>query len=528
MILEYKLDYRASSLIYEKIFLDMLKTSQLDGNILKDGFNLSLFVEADDIETLEDFSTLFATNLPNSIFLYSTKASMVESMPTQKYILPNKPSQELPLCPSCLRKIKEDYNIYRDCNVCNSSLNIDIQSHKKEIEDAVSIIKNGGVSELSTLCNIYKVSLPSKDFNGLDFDILAYDLATIERYTHSEDYELNAIASFEKPIIRLKKSLKFNMDYEEIEQHIINFRLADDPILTLLSQELHNEGIDIVALTKTSQISEPLEVVASLKNIVIVKGNRGIEKLDIKRTPYNPLNEFDIISKEHNLKDKYENIAFIHISKEGNNSILVYGKKYGIIEYLSFAFRFNSISDIFTKIENSDEKGKKLVLNYKDKFEEHYNSIKDIKLTDKEFNIYYLWGIISTILNFSTKDTIMDNAKVIEDNSIAFLGDRGVRIDYKLIKDENQKVSLNALMVIRSAMSFKLAGADELGISYGVIESFVEFLTNELDELKQNMGIESVAVGGSLLSNKRVFSKISKEASMNFNLYFNNEVPLYD
>ena len=70
-------------------------------------------------------------------------------------------------------------------------------------------------------------------------------------------------------------------------------------------------------------------------------------------------------------------------------------------------------------------------------------------------------------------------------------------------------------MTIRTAISFKLAGVDQLGLCYGVIESFLEFITNEIDELKQTMGVEAVVITGSLLSNRRVFSKISTEVSMN-------------
>jgi len=57
MILEYSLDYRSTSLIYEKIFLNQLKVSNLSGEIVRDGYILKLFVESQEIEKLEEFAT---------------------------------------------------------------------------------------------------------------------------------------------------------------------------------------------------------------------------------------------------------------------------------------------------------------------------------------------------------------------------------------------------------------------------------------------------------------------------------------
>ena len=75
-------------------------------------------------------------------------------------------------------------------------------------------------------------------------------------------------------------------------------------------------------------------------------------------------------------------------------------------------------------------------------------------------------------------------------------------------------------MIIRSAISFKLAGIDKLSLSYGIIESFVEFLINIIDEIKEEMDITTITIGGSLLENKKIFTKITENCSANYNLYF--------
>lgn len=208
-----------------------------------------------------------------------------------------------------------------------------------------------------------------------------------------------------------------------------------------------------------------------------------------------------------------------------HNNILVYCKKFGTIEYLSFAFKFDSVKDVFDSIMSSNESGKKLVENFKNKFPEHFEAISAITFNEEEFNVYKLWGIVSIVLGYSKDKNIFASAKVLEDSASSFFGTKGPRIDYKL-KRVDSKVYLDPLMTIRTAMSFKLADVDRLTLSYGVIESFVEFVSTQLDEIKEEMKSDAVVVTGSLLQNRHLFSKLSKEVSINHKLYFNKELPI--
>ena len=104
-----------------------------------------------------------------------------------------------------------------------------------------------------------------------------------------------------------------------------------------------------------------------------------------------------------------------------------------------------------------------------------------------------------------------------------FLGDRGPRIDYK-ITEEDSNISIQPLKIVQSAISFKLAGIDHLTLSYGIVESFIEFLSNEIDNLKETMDIETAVFAGSLLENNKLFSRIVKETASNHKIYFNNQL----
>jgi hypothetical protein len=542
MILEFSLDYRSSSLVYEKIFLRTLKSLSLNGKIVKKHFLLKFYVEADAPESLEEFATLFSNELPHSIFLHKSEASIVDEMPQESYALPEREKPSLSFCPKCLKEVMDSehenyYNIFTECEVCGYGVEGINRSYKNEFEKTANTIKEGKVVELNTFYGKYFVGLPDKICNSIKFDIIVYDLATVEKYANVEKNEIVALGALEKPFVKLKKRVKFTMDFEEIDADLIRFKLSDDFVFHLLMEELHKIGVDVIFITKEeiqSQDSlllvnpkeelEPIEVVVSENDIAIVDGEKGLPAFPVSAKSVNPyIGSFYSVIKEHKLKD--ENIAGINLSKKYSNNILVHGKKYGTVEYLSFNFNFDSMKDIFDQIAGTNETGEKIVQNYKKTYPDHFDKISEIVFDDREFNIYKLWGVIAIVLDFAKTDNPLDAAKILEESAMSFLGTKGPRIDYKLL-NLNSKVHLDPLMTIRTAMSFKLAGVDQLTLCYGVIESFLEFITNELDEIKQNMDITAVTATGSLLGNKHLFSKMSREISVNHNIYFNNELPV--
>ena len=540
MIIEYKIDYRSSSQIYEKMFLQVLKKHSLEGGVLRDGFILKCYVVAKDSKEFEDFAVEFSKSLPHSIFLYDTEVNVVESLPDENMELEEQDKLSLPFCLNCLDKAmdkngKDYYNIFTSCDLCGYDIEGKNKNYKEDFEKIAKLIKDGGNIKINTFYGNFTVGIPSKVCNDIDFDLIAYDYVTIKKYANVEDFEIKALASIEKPFIKLKKQIKFTMDFEDVEKELIRFKLPDDLILHFLMQELNELGINLIfitiddidvqqslILTEPEDIIEPIEVVVSQDHIAIVKGGKGLPEFSKNTKKIIPaVGAFYSIIKEHKLT--YNDMAGIYLSKKYQNSILIHGEKYGTKEYLSLNFKFESIADIFSQIQSTNETGEKIIENFNKKFPEHFDRITSIFFEDTSFNIYKLWGIISIILDFTSSNDVLEAAKIMEDNSISFLGSKGPRIDYKLIKIDDKTV-LDPLMAIRSAMSFKLAGVDVLTLSYGVVESFAEFLSCELDDMKENMKIDAVAIAGSLLENKKLFSRLSIDCSKNHNIYFNNQL----
>ena len=382
----------------------------------------------------------------------------------------------------------------------------------------------------------YTLGIPSGACKDFTFDLLSYDLAGVMKYAHVEEHELSALASFEKPLLMLKTRAEFANDFKIEDRDLLRFKLPDDMVLHLLMEELQHLGITLLFMTKEkiayqeecmlfapTQEYLPIQVVTSPKDRAIVSGDKGLPIFPASEETAAPLSAFYSVIKEHRLDD--ENIIGINLSKTAPSSVLVHGKKYGTIEYLSLNFIFDCMATIFKQIIDSDENGGKIVQNYKKTYPEHFERIIQITFEEPHFNIYRLWGVVAIVLELTDSKDPLEAAAVLEGNTMLFLGTKGPRIDYKL-HNHGGKVILDPLMTLRTAMSFRLAGVDPLTLSYGIMESFCEFLANEMDQVKQSMDTTAIAVSGSMLENKHLFSKISQEISTNHRVYFNNELPV--
>ncbi len=543
MILEFSIDYRSSSLVYEKIFLDSLKEHSLNGKIIKNHFSLKLYVEAEDIESLENFITNFSLSLPHSIYLYENGAQMVEKMPDGEYKFPTK-NKKAPLssCLKCSNEVMDSksenyYNIFKECDVCGYGIDGEKENYKEKLQQAAKDIKSGKTIQLNTFYGKYIVGLPSKICNDYKCDLVAYDYATVDEYMNATEDELKAIASLEKPFIKLARKMKFVLDYESVERELFRCKLPDDLILHFLMQELFelNERLIFISkdkidynhtlhLVEPKEELEPIEIVVSSSHRAILRGRKGLPKPpELKDEAVPSQGALLSIMREHKLD--FDNIASLYLSKEHGSSLIAHGKKYGFVKCLDFKFNFSSMKEIFQAISQASEISKKLVDNYTKKFPEHIEKIENISWESSKISIYELWGIIAIALNFTQTKNIHEAAQDLEDNNNKFLGDKGPRIDYVLIK-EDTKAILDPLKVLRSAMSFKLAGVDDLMLSYGIMESFAEFISHELDLLKDSMDIEVIALSGSMLENKKLFKKLCKESSINHKLYTHNELPV--
>lgn len=100
-----------------------------------------------------------------------------------------------------------------------------------------------------------------------------------------------------------------------------------------------------------------------------------------------------------------------------------------------------------------------------------------------------------------------------------FLGDKGVRIDFSI----NDRGELAADKLIRSAMSYKLAGVDDKVLSYGFIDSLSYFLSDLMDARRDEF--DAVIFGGALFG-ERKFADLVLKLCRNHAASFSDEFEL--
>ncbi|MGP1560487.1 MAG: hypothetical protein ACTTIC_00170 [Helicobacteraceae bacterium] len=110
-------------------------------------------------------------------------------------------------------------------------------------------------------------------------------------------------------------------------------------------------------------------------------------------------------------------------------------------------------------------------------------------------------------------ERIHQSAEIFLNAADDFLGKKGPAIDFKLVKFEG-KFFLDVVPVIKSAMSFKLAGVDRHVLAYGVIDSFSAFLSNNADDLNT----KNVHFLGAIFNHRSVLFKTASKFDKNYKI----------
>ncbi|MDE5817589.1 MAG: hypothetical protein K2H55_08800, partial [Helicobacter sp.] len=118
--------------------------------------------------------------------------------------------------------------------------------------------------------------------------------------------------------------------------------------------------------------------------------------------------------------------------------------------------------------------------------------------THQSANIFDVLGIAYQLFYDENADLGSAKAHMLA-FAEGFLGASGPRIDFKLAASESG-VQLTHHAILRSAMSFRLAGVDEQTLAFGILESLAEFFANFVRDLCENFALNAAVVSGSMLS----------------------------
>jgi predicted nucleic acid-binding Zn ribbon protein len=553
MVLKFVFETEAENGIIEKILIRVAKRLNIKLGLSRDIKSLNAYIDGNE-EDIDNFSRELSGELPLSIFLKSLNADVVEEFKDD--LKREFPELNVPPCPKCLREVKDPenenyYNPFHHCEVCgyrvNEKLKVKSEKWKEKFENLAYKLKNEGRIYIQTMNGKYEVSANLEDAE----QIVAVDLAAVATYFMSFEGDAKALGSIEKPLVNLKTNLNFKKEFG-LSNPAYYVKLPDCMVIELLCEEIKSD-IKLLGLKRSGlstdfefEIDNKDEIITAVvtdtrnHNILVQKGERcllpkfekylgtdsyavngkyaalsgeGKTVIDFKdRLPggaetkevSKPFAGYFGVMNQYALEEKVTmGFAFY---KEDESKIMMNSPKFGLVEYIEFDFKYNSIKDVFAEISAMDETGPKLIENYSKKNPELFNKIINLDLTTQKKGIAYLWGLIAVILGFS--DNIDNGYKSLLEYSNSAMAKKGPRIDYKM-KDKN----LNPLWAVRTAMSFKLAGVDSFLLSYGVVESFAEFLTNTYEQVTKESPLDGAVIVGDLFEGEflnKIYTNISK------------------
>ncbi len=538
MILKFIFRLDSNNGVIEKIL--MRNANNIKLGLSRDNENLYAYVEGSE-EEIESFSKKISTELPLSIFLKSLSAEVVDEFKDD--LDRNFPKISLPPCPKCLREVKDNENehyfdIFHHCEVCGYDAKGDwVEKDKRRefFENLAEKLKNENIF-IQTMNGSFEVS---KNLEDVDF-IMAKDLAAIAKYFMSFEGDAKALASIEKPFVKLKTNLEFKKTYGlstpafyvKLPDCMVTELLFEVVDFPLLGFKKSNNTKDLNFEVKTQKPLFAVVTDSKHKDILIEKGDRSIipkfEK-DIKQE-----GKYKEYGYKNGVIDRLENLGEINSKEtspvfsgfygvleqwelkdknimgfcfyEEENKILINSPKFGLIEYIDFKFGFNNFEEIFAEISIMNDTGKKLIKNFKEKRADLFENALKSDITSDKKGIYYLWGLIGIVLGMGKN--IDEGFEAILKYSSEAMTKKGPRIDYKMTQN-----NLNPLWAIRTAMSFNLAGVDNYLLSYGVVESFAEFLSNQYETFNRDHDLNGAIIVGDLFRGEflnKIYSYIDK------------------
>jgi len=560
MVLKFTFQTQSTNGVIEKILIKTANNINIKLGLNRDLENIYAYIEGKE-EDIENFSRELASALPLSIYLKSLDAEVVEEFKDD--LKREFPQINLPPCPKCLEEVKDSknenyYNPFHHCEVCgyrlDEKLTVKNEKWKEKFEDLANKLKSEGKIYIQTMNGKFEVST---DLESAE-QIVAVDLSAVATYFMSFEGDAKALGSIEKPLVNLKTNLNFKKEFG-LSNPAYLVKLPDCMVLELLCEEVKNE-IKLLGLKKSGKSEDfsfeckntdeiPVAVVTDTKNhdILIQSGERSLlpkyekalkKEIEVSYKKYKlasdkeksvisvgvanndkevavPFAGYFGVMREWELEEKVT-VGFAFY-KEDESKIMINSPKFGLVEYVDFDFEFKDGAEIFAGIKVMNETGEKLVENFAKKEPEIYQKALNANLESSKKSVAYLWGVIGVILGFAENvDEGYDKLLFFANSAMT---KKGPRIDYKM-KDKN----LDPLWAVRTAMSFKLAGVDNYLLSFGVVESFAEFLTNTYEQLNKESQIDSAVIVGDMFEGE-LLNKVYTNISKNYTVYTPKALP---
>ncbi len=584
MHIAFKFKYIHDNGLFTRLLFRINELSNIPLSLYQDGTEYRIETSGDQA-SLEALAEQISSLIPQSLFLEEYKIEEVDSEEGSGTLSKNDVTYEVPYCPECQENVIKTLNPFNPCSVCGFSevsismddltafTGITASTEEDVFLQLATVLDEKGEITLPTYNGVRRFSLLSTNEQN-DQGILFCDPTDISDKFLITQGELDTLMMVEKPTVRLKPKLMLRSEHE-LNQPFYPVFFADDKITLALSFALKNKGIDAVYCDHVST----LRVATALDEQLIIASGRDMlpwpidmrlkqpsfceyngfqgygdtnglqvnKALDFKKQPtihYVANHEKSSVAKairfepahaamrsivlEHSLAEQA--LCGIHFSRAHPSHIFSFSTKIGYTPMV--LFRDNDITQpkhMLEAIRTMDEKGMRLVENFKKTFPDLYDTIEQVEFKSNIdiSDITKIWSMAAVFIGLYEGDDALESCEKLESTAIEFSGKSGPRIDYKVISTE-EGYQLDPRLAIRSAMSFKLAGLDDYLLSFGFIDSLADFIAQQAEDADANIGIHGVTLSGGIFENRQLLMRAYNALSVNYPIYRNKRLSIDD
>jgi hypothetical protein len=550
MILAFEFTYVSKNGILETLLQEIATDFGIVFRLTHQGETLTLYVE-DTKERLGAFADVLSLSLPLSIFFKSSSVYVADALPTQSDVAVQ--STHTPLfTPKVLALVEQTKAPFASHQGAEQNMalvqndHVAMQAKNRDeylalyasIADALASNVSVGIQNDTSSYTITTIENAAALASMEAIEVIATDLSVVERLAVVRDNEIKALASMERPSIRVKVNALFAQKNILPTQRVV-IRLGDDLFLYQLSKVLFEKGIHFIARTahpfqeaSTKVILSGMQPALPLQIAVFENGEIALIKGDAyaSKSLKESTEKFDepshgvfaSLMQENNLFDA--SVSCFYLSKTHQDRIMHYSKEHGMLNLIEFPLPA-SFEELFSQIARSNPNAQRLVENYQTQYREICEKALQMPLlNDLPQSVYSLFKIASIVLGLS--DSFENAAERLLENAEDFGGQKGPRMDCYLQKEDALSADFDYVRLIKSAMSYKLAGTDDNTLSFGLVESMAYFLTDLADAHKETLANQKIALGGSLFGYKRFSEIVIKNIKPNHTICMNKELPI--
>ncbi|GIU53045.1 hypothetical protein [Shewanella sp. KT0246] len=235
-------------------------------------------------------------------------------------------------------------------------------------------------------------------------------------------------------------------------------------------------------------------------------------------------------------------LACIYFSSQQSSSVITQNEQGDINSFLQLPILPQNGVELIQELTSSDKNT--IFKKYNDAFPDTVTLVSEFNLAPNErldslqaFMAYAALIVlpteeISSSGHISPHLLSQELANKFHALAQTYQGNNAPRIDFPLCainSDDDFSVhnrSINWRKTLASLMSFKLAGANPAILAFGFFDSFTDYLSNWIDHLEQQQGIDAVVLAGSDFSYEVLANRLCIRLGKNYPLVVNRQFDL--